>query len=204
MPNVDDADAWRHLPAATVSDCLGRMGAMDGGIRLLAGDGMAGRAFTVQTAAGDSATIHLALRQAPPDSVLVIAAGGHTARAVWGQLLTESARQRGVRGLVLDGVVRDLADLRASDFAVYARGACPAGPHKGFRGRWGQPVSCGGVTVQTGDVILGNQDGVVCVPSDRVTGLGKAVQQRREWEEQLRAQIRRGASSASLLGLEDD
>lgn len=197
----ETADAWRRYPTATVSDCLDRLHAVDAGLRRVAGEGVAGRAFTVQTAAGDSATLHLALMHAPPESVLVIDAGGHTRRAVWGGILTEAAQQRGIRGLVLDGVVRDLADIRNSGFAVFARGTCPAGPQKGFEGRWGEPVACGGVTVNTGDLILGDEDGIVVVPSDRIEHLSDAVAQRRNWEEELRVQLRRGAHSASLLGL---
>lgn len=197
----DEADAWRQLPSATVSDCLDRLQAMDGGIRLLAGDGVAGRAFTVETAAGDSATLHLALQHAPPGSVLVVAAGGHVRRAVWGAILTEAAQRRGVRGLVVDGVVRDVTQLRASGFTVYARGSCPAGPHKGFRGRWDVAVSCGGVVVDPGDLVLGDADGVVVVPAGRAAEVAAAVAQRRRVEEQWRAGLRRGATTAELLGL---
>jgi len=198
---AEDADAWRRLPTATVSDCLDRLQALDGAIRRLAGEGVAGRAFTVETAAGDSATLHRALADAPPGSVLVVDAGGHTRRAVWGAVLTAAARHRDVRGLVLDGVVRDLADLREQRFPVFARGACPAGPHKGFRGRWGHPVACGGVVVHSGDLVLGDADGVVVVPAAAVDGLAGAVGRRRATERRWLDGIARGVSTARLLGL---
>lgn len=196
-----EADAWRRLPTAVVSDCMDRLQAMDATIRLLAGDGLAGRAFCVETVAGDSATIHLALQDAPPDSVVVVAAGGHTGRAVWGGVLAAAARQRGVRGVVVDGVVRDLDELRGAGFPVYARGSCPAGPHKGFRGRWGVPIACGGTVVHPGDLVLGDTDGIVVVPASQTASLAAVVAERRRAEEHWRQEIRGGRTTAELLGL---
>lgn len=196
-------DVWRQFPTATISDCLGRGQAMDAGIRRLSSGSLVGPAFTVQTAAGDSSTIHRALASAPSGSVLVVDAAGHTARAVWGFVLTVAAQQRGIEGLVLDGVVRDMAALHSVDFPVFARGTCPAGPHKGFAGRWGQRIACGGVVVSPGDLVVGDDDGVVIVPGDEVEALPVAIRRRQREEERWRAQIRAGQSSAELLGLPD-
>ncbi|CAN5154575.1 hypothetical protein BH20ACT3_BH20ACT3_12310 [soil metagenome] len=82
---------WQQLPSSIVSDCLDRSGAMDGRIRLLSGQRLVGPAFTVRTVAGDSATIHRALRKAPAGHVLVVSAEGGMDRAVWGAVLTEAA-----------------------------------------------------------------------------------------------------------------
>ncbi|MPZ95591.1 MAG: hypothetical protein GEU96_11950 [Propionibacteriales bacterium] len=195
------ATRWQGLAAATISDCLDRLHAMDAGIHRISGHGVLGPAFTIETCAGDSATIHRALEVAPAGSVLVIDAGGHLGRAVWGNVLTVAAQHRGVRGVVLDGVVRDVDDLRAAEFPVFARGACPAGPHKGFAGRWGATVQCGGVVVATGDVVVGDADGVVVVPGSRIDGLPEAVRARVAEEERWISLIREGSTTATLLGL---
>ncbi len=192
---------WAGFATATISDCLDRLQAMHSGIRLLSGEGLVGRAFTVETGAGDSATLHRALEVVPPGSVLVVDAAGHLSRAVWGYVLSVAAMRRGVRGIVIDGVIRDLAEIQASEFAIYARGVCPAGPHKGFQGRWGEPIQCGGVVVATGDLVVGDADGVAVVPASRIDDTETAVLATMERERLLIEEVNRGATTAELLGL---
>lgn len=202
MTGTDELETrWAGLAAATISDCLDRLQAMHAGIHRISGCNVLGPAFTIETCAGDSATIHRALEVAPAGSVLVIDAGGHVGRAVWGNVLTEAARHGGIRGVVIDGVVRDLDQLLAAEFPVYARGVCPAGPHKGFAGRWGIPVQCGGVVVAAGDLVVADSDGVVVVPKSRIVGLPDEVQDRMIDEKRWISSVRDGHSTASLLGL---
>jgi 4-hydroxy-4-methyl-2-oxoglutarate aldolase len=193
--------AWQGLPTATISDCLQRLQAMHAEIRPLSGENLLGHAFTIETGAGDSATLHRALQVVPSDRVLVIDAGGHTARAVWGHVLTVAAMHRQVRGIVVDGVVRDVASIRATGFPLYGRGTCPAGPHKGFEGRWGQPIQCGGVVVANDDLVVGDDDGVVVVPASRIEVTHKAVIAVQERERQMLEDVRDGRATADLLGL---
>ncbi|MGH3666477.1 MAG: RraA family protein, partial [Egibacteraceae bacterium] len=196
-----DRDQWRGLPAAAVSDAMERLGAMDAGISLLAGEPLVGPAYTVQTAAGDNATIHRALESAPAGGVLVIDAGGHLGRAVWGAVLTAAARQLGLLGVVVDGAVRDITAIRESGFVVYGRGVCPAGPHKGFQGRIGGTVQCGGVPVTGGDLVVGDADGVVVVPQGRTGEVLAATRAQLKTEEEWLRRIGRGEPSARLLGV---
>ena len=199
----DLSDRWAGLPTATISDCLDRLQAMHAGIHRVSGGDLLGPAFTIETCAGDSATIHRAIEVAPSGAVLVIDAGGHLGRAVWGNVLTVAARQRGVRGVILDGVVRDLEALQGTDFPVFALGACPAGPHKGFVGRWDVPIQCGGVVVNSGDMVVGDADGVVIVPSSRIDGLPEAVAARIIQEDRWIKMIHDGRSTATFLGLSE-
>jgi len=175
---------------------------MDGGIRRLCGDRMVGPAHTVVTGTGDSSSIHRALVDAPSGSVLVIDAQGGIARAVWGNVLTVAATERGVVGAVIDGAVRDIDDIAALDFTLYARAICPAGPHKGFQGEHGAPVQCGGVVVNSGDIVAGDADGVTVVPAAQASTVLAAVDRvvalEREWMDRIGA----GESSAKILGLE--
>jgi 4-hydroxy-4-methyl-2-oxoglutarate aldolase len=198
-----DADQrWEGLSTSLVSDCLGRLQAMAGEIRRLAGSRVAGPAFPVEVVAGESGTLHRALLVAPPGSVLVVAAGGYTGRAVWGEILTVAALQRGLRGLVLDGVVRDLDAIAAHGFPVFARGTCPAGPHKSPPGRSGEPVACGGVVVAPGDVVLGDGDGVVVVPAAAAEEVHARARERLGQEQEWLRRLRGGETTVEILGLD--
>lgn len=190
------------LPTAVLSDCLGRLQAMDGGIRRLSGQGLAGPAWTVTTVAGDSRTVHRAVASAPAGSVLVIDAGGHDRRAVWGDVLTHAAQKAGILGVVADGVVRDIAHIRAGGFPLYARGTCPAGPHKGGSGPVGAVISCGSVVVAPGDIVVGDADGIVVVPHDSIQNVLTCANRRLSTEEAWRGRIADGESTVSILGLE--
>jgi regulator of RNase E activity RraA len=201
-PLPADGETWQGLPSTVVSDCLDRSGAMDGRIRLLSGERLLGRAFTVRTTAGDSAVTHRALRDAPPGHVLVLGAEGGRERAVWGAVLTEAALRAGLAGAVVDGVVRDLAQIRALGFPLFARGSTAAGPHKGGRGTHGEAVSCGGVVVSPGDLVLGDLDGVVVVPAARVDAVARDAVERLRVEETWIERIRSGESSADILGID--
>jgi regulator of RNase E activity RraA len=173
------------------------------GIRRLSGDSIVAPAFPVSTVAGDSRTLHLALDQAPPGCVLVVDAEGFMDRAVWGEILTHSAIRAGVTGLVVDGVVRDLDGIRSLGFPVFGRGTNPAGPHKGWVGTIGQRISCGGVSVAAGDLVIGDSDGVVVVPEERIPDLLPSCEQRMANEAAWIEQIRAGIPSSLLLGLRE-
>jgi regulator of RNase E activity RraA len=197
-----DPSAWKDVATANLSDAIGRVGAMDGGIRRLCGGHLVGRAHTIRTGVGDSSTIHRALVDAPPGSVAVIDAQGGTARAVWGNVLTIAAMARGVVGVVVDGAVRDLDGIAALGFPVFARATCPAGPHKGFRGSHGIPVQCGGVVVNPGDIVVGDADGVTVVPAHLAGEVLATVDEVTSREQGWIDRIRAGESSARILGVE--
>jgi regulator of RNase E activity RraA len=194
---------WKGVPTALASDASGRFGAMDGGIVALTGLPLLGWAATIEIVPGDSATIHRALTDVRPGSVLVVDAGGGRNRAVWGGVLTAAARAAGVTGVVVDGAVRDVAAMRAQGFPVFARGASPAGPHKAGGGRAGTRISCGGIAVEAGDLVLGDEDGVVVVPAGELERARQAVRDREEVERRWLERIEAGESSASILGLTD-
>jgi 4-hydroxy-4-methyl-2-oxoglutarate aldolase len=194
--------AWDGVSAAALSDAIGRGGAMVSAIRRLCGGRLVGPAHTIQTGLGDSSTIHRGLQSAPQDSVIVVDAQGSEARAVWGAVLSIAAIARGATGVVVDGVVRDLDEMAALDFTVFARGSCPAGPHKGFRGTVGVPVSCGGVLVRPGDIVVGDADGVTVVPAEQSAATLEEVERIRARERGWVDRIEMGESTVSILGLD--
>lgn len=169
-------DRFRVLPVANIGDAMDRLGIVDPAIHpVWAGARTAGSAFTVWTRSGDNVVIHQALDIASPGDILAINGGGDVTRALFGELMGLRAKVRGLGGIVIDGAVRDAADLGALGLPVFARGTSPAGPYKNGPGRLLVPIALGGVAVRPGDVIVGDGDGLVVVPLEETkTVLEKA------------------------------
>ncbi len=194
--------AWRDIATAVISDCLNRGRAMAAAIKPLApGTRLLGQARTVAGMVGDNAAAHAAIGLARPGEVLVIDARGHEGAAVWGGIMTRAALARGIAGAVIDGAVRDVAEIRASGFPCFARAAVPAGPHKGFGGVIDGPISCGGCPVRPGDLVIGDDDGVVVVPLEREAALREAVARQIEREKALEDGIAEGTLPAEQMGI---
>ncbi len=128
---------------------------------------LAGPAFTVKTAPGDNLLVHKALDTARPGDVIVVDAGGFADQAIIGELMMSRARQRGVAGLVIWGAIRDSAEIGAGSYPVYACGVTHRGPYKDGPGEINVPIAIGGMTVNPGDIIVGDADGLVAVPQER-------------------------------------
>ncbi|MBZ9854997.1 RraA family protein [Mesorhizobium sp. CA13] len=168
--SAEELDAWREIPPAVASDCMNRTQVMKAAIKPITGNArLCGQARTVTTMIGDCGPICALIAAARPGEVIVVDAGGVEDTAVWGGMMTEEAVHRGVGGAVIDGAVRDLADLRQTGFAMFCRAVVPRGPHHGFGGTIDAPAAVAGVPVRPGDIILGNEDGVVVVPLERAS-----------------------------------
>ncbi|MEV4889790.1 methyltransferase [Nonomuraea sp. NPDC055795] len=179
-----------EVPAADVGDALQRMTVMDGGIRLFTERAaLLGNALPVDVRSGDNLAIHRALDEARPGDVLVVNGHGDMTRALIGGLIGEIMVNAGVVGAVVDGAVRDVQTLSEMGLPVYARAITPAGPFKNGPGAIGAPVAVGGVVVAAGDVLVGDADGVVVVPRDRVKEVVAAIDGIVEKEEALRKRI---------------
>ena len=157
-------DGLAELPVAALGDVLGRRAIMDAGIKPLSDDvRLAGPALTVETRPGDNLMLHAALKIARPGDILVVNAHGFAESAVWGMLMTHTAIALKLGGLIIDGALRDKREIQASGLAAFSRWVCPAGPHKDGPGQVNETVSCGGVAVCSGDVIIGDADGIVVI-----------------------------------------
>jgi regulator of RNase E activity RraA len=173
-PGPDPAPALlarcTRLPTSILSDAMERTGGATGvhWVRGARWERAAGPAFTVRTRAGDNLVVHRALDLTPPGSVLVIDAGGHLDRAVFGEIMARYAAAQGVRAVVVDGAVRDVEGLAAGPVPVFARGVSHLGPYKAGPGEIGGPVQVGGAVVRTGDIVVGDADGVAVVPACRL------------------------------------
>lgn len=153
-----------HVP--DVSDAVGALYTMDAGIRPLDGamPRLLGQALTVKAPPGDNLTIHGALAMVQPGDVLVVDWRGHVAGCATGASSLVVPMTRGLRGAVVDGAWRDVAELRALQFPICARGLAAFSPPKDRVGEINVPVSCGGVVVSPGDLVVGDEEGVVVVP----------------------------------------
>lgn len=153
-------------PTPNVTDVMGRFGAVGQGVHPINGDDVyiAGAALTVKTHPSDNLMVHKALDLAEPGDVIVVEAGGDLTHAILGELMCSYARWRGIVGIVVEGAVRDGTAIRKMGYPVFARGRAPRGPYKEGPGEINVPISCGGVSICPGDLMVGDGDGVVVIP----------------------------------------
>ena len=189
-----------QVSAANLSDSLHRGGVLQGIRPLFPGMRMLGRAVTVRTYPGDWAKPVQAIDVAEPGDVIVIDAGG-VGPALWGELATHSALQRGLAGVVIDGALRDSDDIISLRFPAFSRLVMPnAGEPKGF-GEIGVPVTVGGVRVDPGDWLLGDGDGVVVLPRTMATEYGNRAMDVLEKENRIREEIKEGSTLSKVTEL---
>lgn len=194
--------AWRKIPPSVASDVMNRSRSMSGAIQPIgAGMRLVGQARTVEAMVGDNSIIHIAVALAENGEVIVADAGGSLEVAVWGEIMTCAARARGIAGVVLDGATRDKAEIIAMKFPVFARGTVPSGPHKGFGGTIDGAVAVGGVVVRPGDLVLGDDNGVVVVPLGDAATVLKEARAHLAKEVGWRKAIAAGRSMPAVMGL---
>lgn len=206
FPRPDAAllDAYRTQAAATLHEAMGKRGAMSFPIKpLYAGMKVCGPALTVRCAPGDNLMVHAAMSLIEPGDVLVVDFHGNTEAGPWGDVLTAAAQARGVAGLVIDGCVRDAALIRQMGFPVFARGTNMKGTTKMVpAGDVNVPIVCGSVPVQPGDIVVGDDDGVVVVPQAEAAEVLEKARARDRLEDEMVARIRAGETTVQVLGLE--
>lgn len=185
-------DAFRGAPTSIVSDNLSRMpGAV--GLRPFHRSGqLLGTALTVRTRAGDNLAIHQALGIVGPGQVIVVDGGGDTSRALVGEIMKTIAEHRGAAGFVIDGAIRDASAFAGSDFPCFARAAIHRGPYKNGPGEINIPVSIGGCVISPGDIVIGDDDGIVAFAPAIAEALLEKVQAQIAREAEIIASIREG------------
>lgn len=183
---------FRTAPVAVISDNLHRLPGASGLLPQHKGGVMVGTALTVKTRPGDNLAIHKALDLVQPGHVLVVDGGGDLSRALIGEIICAIAQSRGAAGIVIDGAIRDVATIRAGDFPCFARGVNHLGPYKDGPGHINVPVTVGGLVVQPGDIVVGDDDGVTAFPQAGAAELLQAVRQQEQREAEILASIREG------------
>jgi regulator of RNase E activity RraA len=193
-------EKYRSLPVANISDCMSRMTA--GGARLRplhAGGVLAGPAFTVKTRPGDNLMIHKAFDLAEPGDIIVVDGGGDLTNSLVGELMLSYAQRRGIGGVVLNGAVRDVGWIRQHDFPVYSAGVTHRGPYKDGPGEINVPIAIDGMVITPGDLVIGDEDGLLCVPFDHVETVYAATVKKHEAEEKQMQAIARGENDRSWV-----
>ena len=193
--------ALRELPLAAISDNMHRnIGTI--GLQPYHRPGektMAGTAVTARSRAGDNLTYLRALEFCRPGDVLVIDGGGDLANAAVGGILSFYAAHIGLAGLVVDGAIRDVAEIRSREFPVYARGVTHRGPYKDGPGEINVPISVGGMVVNPGDIVVGDQDGLLAIPQEDAEGLIEKARGVLEAEERTMQAMREGRWDRSFI-----
>jgi len=202
-PDRKLVEAFKDLGAATVYEAAGRRGSVDPRIKPLArGIRLLGPAFTVECHPRDNLMLHKALQIAEKGDILVASTQGYPEAGYWGGLMAGSAIARQLGGLVIDGCVRDSTEILEMEFPVFCRGTCIRGTAKGILGRVNHPVLFGDVVVNPGDLVLGDDDGLVIVDRTEIETVLKAAQERDAKEEKKAAALAKGISSVELNNLD--
>jgi regulator of RNase E activity RraA len=192
--------AFAGIPVANVSDCMTRLTA--GGPRqrpMHKGGRLGGPALTVKCRPGDNLMIHKALDMAQPGDVIVVDAGGDLTNSLFGELMVTYAITRKIAGIVLNGAVRDIDVIAAGSFPLYAAGVTHRGPYKDGPGEINVPIAIDGMVIQPGDLVLGDADGLLCVPYEDVEQVLAASREKVALEEKTIANIRGGKHDTSWV-----
>ena len=198
-PPKELMDRFREIGTATVHEASGKKGYVDCGIKPIAkGIRLCGPAFTVQCHPRDNLMLHKALERAQPGDILVASVGGYYEAGYWGGLMATSAVARKIGGLAIDGCIRDSEEMIRMGFPIFCRGSCILGTTKTGLGLINHPALFGGMVVNPGDLILGDDDGMVIVErTECKTVLEKSIE-RVETEKKKAVQLAAGVSSVEF------
>lgn len=193
---------WREVPPAVAGDNMNREHSMSSRISPVAPNmPITGLARTVAIMAGDNGAVHAALPLLQPGEVLVINARGSEDIAIIGEIIVQCAKEMKCGGIVIDGSVRDVSALRTMGVPVYAVGATPRGPHKGFGGEIDSVIACGDVVVAPGDLVLGDDDGITIVPRGRCDAVLPLAEAQVAKEADIIAKVKAGVTTAEIQGI---
>lgn len=188
---------FKDAPTSIISDNLSRLAGCVGLKPFHRVGRLIGTAFTIKTRPGDNLAIHRALEMVGPGDVIVVDGGGDESRALIGEIMKNIAQWRGAEGYVIDGAIRDVAAIAADGFPVFARSAIHRGPYKSGPGEINVPVSVGGMVISPGDIVVGDEDGVVSFSQAAAPALLEAVKAQIAREEATLLSIREGRYQGS-------
>ena len=203
-PNKDLIHEFSGLGVATIHESTGKdlRAVMDAGIKPIeAGMRLSGPAITVDCFPQDNSTLHIAMTLCDPGDVLVVDAHGMQSGMLGAQMAFQCVR-RGIRGLIIDGGIRDAAEIKEMGFPCFSRHIHPLGTAKRTLGSINVPIRCGGVVVNPGDIVVGDDDGVAVVPKNIVPDVLERSKARNTKESKDRLLYEQGKTSMEMLGLD--
>ncbi|MCR8630033.1 RraA family protein [Paenibacillus radicis (ex Xue et al. 2023)] len=192
-PDLQLIEQFRNVVTPHLSDNMNRIFASCSQLKPYhAGGRLVGTALTVKTRPGDNLMIHKAIEMALPGEVIVVDGDGDLTNSLIGEIMTRLAEQKGVAGFVLNGAIRDSGAIAGRNFPVYARGITHRGPYKDGPGEINVPVSIGGMIVNPGDIIVGDEDGLVAVPVQHAELILGKARQMQQIEDKIIATLEQG------------
>jgi RraA family protein len=192
-PNNELIEKFRDITTPLISDNMNRLSAVGSRIRPFHKEGkLVGSAFTVKTRPGDNLMVHKAIDIAKQGDVIVVDAGGEVTNAIIGEIMMRLAQKKGISGFVIDGAIRDSGVISKETFPVYACGVTNRGPYKDGPGEIGVPVSIGGAIVNPGDILVGDEDGLVVVPFEKAEEILELAGNQQIQEDKLLRSIEAG------------
>ena len=194
-PSPADVERFRGVSLNFLCDAMNGEGALDWRIKPVAMSSLVGVALTCQCGPANVLPLKTAVAMSQPGDVIVVATGGYTGTAVVGDLLLGIAKNRGAAGFVTDGLIRDRVDVEALQLPVYAMGVTPNSPHSNGPGSIGLPIVCGGRAIASGDIIVGDRDGVVVVPQSDIVDVLKKLERVNAAETRASAVVRAGSKN---------
>jgi len=192
---ADQLERIRRFPTAVLCDAMAslqvpRGGCLDGAISQVSGSKeIAGTAYTVATANGNTLPVQYAISQGRPGYILVVATGSYTDGPHLGDLNALTAQLSGLTGIVIDGYIRDVEEIRQLDYPVFARGCMPRQPGKSAQGEINTTITCASVRIAPGDIIVGDADGVVAIPQDLLEEVLQQAQKKEAADAERKALI---------------
>jgi len=189
------------LPTATIHEAIGKQGALPSAIKPISSSmKLCGTVFTIDSMPGDNLLFHRAVAQANEGDILVAKTADYYEAGYWGEILTVASIEHGIKGLVIDACIRDADPIEGLGFPVFSRGLCIRGTTKYGKGTLNTPIVIGDVTINAGDFIVGDRDGVVIVPADRATEAIEKSIAREEKEAITMEQLRSGKTTLDIYG----
>lgn len=193
-------EQYRNVPVANVSDSMNRM--TSGGVQLrpMHKEGyLCGPAITVKARPGDNLMLHYAIDIAQPGDVIVVDAGGDLTNALIGEMMVAYAIKKGIAGIVINGAIRDAGAIGAGDFPLFAAGISHRGPYKDGPGEINVPIAINGMVIEPGDLILGDEDGLLSVPYAEVAEVYEKASAKHAAEQKQLEQIAKGENDRSWV-----
>ena len=202
-PNKSDVLEFQNISVSMISDSMGNLNTMDSGINMMFKDKkVCGPAITVTTRTGDFLSVLKALEISTKGDVLVIDSNSSPDTANWGEITTMEAKIRKLAGVVIDGFIRDYKEISEMNFSVFARGTSPRVANRNNLGEVNVSINCGGAVVNAGDLVVGDSDGVIVIPKNKVKEVLKQTKILLKYEEKLKKYINEGGNQVDYFKLD--